>query len=62
MTDAPEMPSEASRGRTLYEAIGMSVRFDLVPNMAHDGLQAVVPATAFFADRLARRRAEATSP
>ncbi|AOO83693.1 hydrolase [Bosea vaviloviae] len=39
-----------------FEAAGVSVRFDLVPNMAHDGLRAVPRVQDFFADVLARRR------
>jgi poly(3-hydroxybutyrate) depolymerase len=42
-----------------FEAAGVSVRFDLVPNMAHDGLRAVPRVQDFFADVLARRRAGA---
>ncbi|CAN7577346.1 alpha/beta hydrolase [Bosea sp. LjRoot9] len=42
-----------------FEVAGVSVRFDLVPNMAHDGLRAVPRVQDFFADVLARRRAGA---
>lgn len=40
-----------------FEAVGVSVRFDLVPNMAHDGLAAVPEVQTFLAEVLGRRRA-----
>ena len=39
-----------------FEAAGVKVRFDLVPNMAHDGLRAVPRVQDFFAEALAARR------
>jgi predicted esterase len=61
------MPGANDAGRTRperldslcrsFEAAGVSVRFDLVPGVAHDGLRCVDHAKAFFADTLAARRA-----
>ena len=49
--------------RKSFEAAGIPVRFDLLPNMAHDGLAAVPRAEDFFADLLtARRRAAESGP
>lgn len=50
-------PERLARLRQSFEAAGVSVRFDLVPNMAHDGLLAVSRVQDFFAGELARRRA-----
>lgn len=55
-------PERLDALRRSFEAIGMSVRFDLIPNMAHDGMRAVEPATAFFADVLAGRGLGEMSP
>ena len=38
-------------------AAGVSVRFDLVPNMAHDGLAAVPQVQTFLAEVLGQCRA-----
>ena len=45
--------------RRNFEEHGINVRFDLVPNMPHDGLKAVSRVEDFFADELAKRRAGA---
>jgi poly(3-hydroxybutyrate) depolymerase len=42
-----------------FEDAGVSVQFDLVPNMAHDGLRAVPRVQDFFAEVLAKRRKNA---
>jgi len=65
------MPGANDAGRTRperlaalkrsFEAAGVTVRFDLVPNMAHDGLRAVPLIEDFFADAIVRRRAERAS-
>ena len=39
-----------------FEAAGIAARFDLVPNMAHDGMRAVETVKDFFADVLKSRR------
>ncbi|SEG33854.1 hydrolase [Bosea lathyri] len=49
-------PERLASLRKSFEAAGVSVQFDLVPNMAHDGLRAVPRVQDFFADILARRR------
>jgi poly(3-hydroxybutyrate) depolymerase len=49
-------PERLASLRKSFEAAGVSVKFDLVPNMAHDGLRAVPRVQDFFADVLARRR------
>lgn len=49
-------PERLDSLRRSFEAAGIAVRFDLVPNMAHDGMRAVEPALDFFAEVLARRR------
>ena len=60
------MPGANDAGRTRperlaslchsFEAAGISVRFDLVAGMAHDGLRAVETVKGFFADTLAAMR------
>jgi poly(3-hydroxybutyrate) depolymerase len=50
-------PERLESLRRSFEAAGISVRFDLVPNMAHDGYKAVPLVEDFFAGALARRRA-----
>jgi poly(3-hydroxybutyrate) depolymerase len=49
-------PERLDSLRRSFEASGISVRFDLVPNMAHDGLRSVGPATEFLASSLEIRR------
>jgi poly(3-hydroxybutyrate) depolymerase len=49
-------PERLDALRRSFEAEGISVRFDLVPNMPHDGLKAVPRVEDFFAEALARRR------
>ena len=49
-------PERLASLRDSFEAAGVKVRFDLVPNMAHDGPQAVPVAEDFFAAALARYR------
>ncbi|MEP7454175.1 alpha/beta hydrolase [Phyllobacterium sp. SB3] len=49
-------PERLASLRDSFEAAGIGVRFDLVPNMAHDGPQAVPVAEDFFAMALARYR------
>lgn len=49
-------PERLAALRTSFEAAGVKVRFDLVPNMAHDGLRAVPRVQDFFAETLAARR------
>ncbi len=39
-----------------FEAAGVSVRFDLLPNVPHNGMQAVEAVETFFADVLRSRR------
>jgi len=50
-------PERLARLRDSFEAAGVTVRFDLVPNMAHDGMRAVPRVTDFFAHVVKRRRA-----
>jgi len=52
-------PERLARLRDSFEAAGITVRFDLVPNMAHDGMRAVPRVTDFFAEAVKRRRAAA---
>ncbi len=52
-------PERLASLRASFEEAGLSVRFDLVPNMAHDGLRAVPRVQDFFAETLAARRAKA---
>jgi poly(3-hydroxybutyrate) depolymerase len=49
-------PERLTALRKSFEAAGIPVRFDLLPNMAHDGLQAVPCVQDFLADILAARR------
>lgn len=49
-------PERLASLRKSFEAEGISVQFDLVPNMAHDGLRAVSRVEDFFAGALAARR------
>lgn len=49
-------PERLGRLRDSFEQAGITVRFDLVPNMAHDGLRAVPHVQDFFAEALTRRR------
>ena len=53
-------PERLSSLRDSFEQAGVSVRFDLVPNMAHDGLRAIPRVEDFFADVLTQRRAAGT--
>lgn len=50
-------PERLDTLRRNFEEHGIGVRFDLVPNMPHDGLKAVSRVEDFFAEMLARRRA-----
>lgn len=43
-----------------FEAAGVAVQLDLVPNMSHDGVKAVPRVETFLAEALARHRAAAT--
>lgn len=52
-------PERLASLRDSFQAAGIKVQFDLVPNMAHDGLRAVSRVEDFFAGALAARR-EAT--
>lgn len=52
-------PERLARLRSSFEAEGISVRFDLVPNMAHDGLRAVPRVEDFFAACVGRYRSMA---
>ncbi len=52
-------PERLDSLRRSFEEAGVSVRFDLVPNMAHDGVRAVPRVEDFFADVLAKRRGKA---
>jgi len=62
------MPGANDAGRTRperlqslcrsFEDAGISVRFDLVPGMAHDGLRAVETVKGFFADVLKASRGQ----
>lgn len=54
-------PERLAALRDSFTAAGIQVRFDLVPNMAHDGLRAVPRVQDFFADILARRRGSAAA-
>ncbi|CAN7464659.1 alpha/beta hydrolase [Bosea sp. LjRoot90] len=49
-------PERLDSLRRNFEEHGVTVRFDLVPNMPHDGLKAVPRVEDFFADVLAKRR------
>lgn len=50
-------PERLASLRASFEEAGLTVRFDLVPNMAHDGMRALPRVQDFFADVLKRRRA-----
>ena len=52
-------PERLAALRKSFEDAGIAVRFDLVPNMAHDGLRAVPRVQDFFAEAMAARRAGA---
>ena len=43
-------PERLDALRRSFEAAGIAVRFDLVPNMAHDGMRAVERVETFLAD------------
>jgi pimeloyl-ACP methyl ester carboxylesterase len=49
-------PERLESLRKSFEAAGISVRFDLIANMAHDGTRAVSAATDFLASALTARR------
>jgi len=55
-TNRPERLDSLRRN---FEEHGIDVRFDLVPNMPHDGLKAISRVEDFFAEELARRRSGA---
>jgi poly(3-hydroxybutyrate) depolymerase len=52
-------PERLTALRRSFEDHSIAVRFDLVPNMAHDGLRAVPKVADFFAETIAQRRADA---
>ncbi|WID99204.1 alpha/beta hydrolase [Bosea vestrisii] len=56
-TNRPERLGTLCRN---FEEHGITVRFDLVPNMPHDGLKAVPRVEDFLADVLAKRRTGAS--
>jgi poly(3-hydroxybutyrate) depolymerase len=49
-------PERLARLRDSFEAAGVNVRFDLIPNMAHDGVNAVPRAEDFLARALRKHR------
>jgi predicted esterase len=49
-------PERAKTLANALEALGARVRFDLIPNMAHDGMKAIGTVESFVADVLAARR------
>ena len=49
-------PERLARLRESFKAAGVDVRFDLIPNMAHDGVRAVPQAEEFLANAVARYR------
>ncbi|MGV6873217.1 alpha/beta hydrolase [Pseudochelatococcus sp. B33] len=49
-------PERLQSLRASFEKAGISVQFDLIANMAHDGMAAVAPATEFLAQQLRLRR------
>jgi poly(3-hydroxybutyrate) depolymerase len=55
-------PERLAALRRSFEAAGVAVRFDLVPNMAHDGMRGVPLMEDFFADTLASLRAGTSWP
>ncbi|MDJ1159130.1 alpha/beta hydrolase [Chelatococcus sp. SYSU_G07232] len=52
-------PERLASLRRSFEAAGIPVRFDLVPNTAHDGQRCLAPVKDFFAAVLRERRAAA---
>lgn len=50
-------PERLETLRRNFEKHGIAVRFDLVPNVPHDGLKVMDQMTEFFADALAKHRA-----
>lgn len=54
-------PERLAALRDSFTAAGVSVRFDLVPNMAHDGVRAVPRVQDFLADELAKLRGVSAS-
>lgn len=54
-------PERLDSLRRSFEAEGIQVRFDLVPNVPHDGNRVVEHVQSFFADVLKKRRATKTS-
>ena len=52
-------PERLDALRKSFEANGIKVRFDLIPNMAHEGPRAISRVEDFFATTLAARRAKA---
>lgn len=52
-------PERLESLRRSFEAAGVSVRFDIIANMAHEGVRAVGTAADFFASILAERRRRA---
>jgi len=54
-------PERLDSLRRSFEAAGIRVRFDLVPNVPHDGNQVVSQVQDFFAAVLKDRRAVGTS-
>jgi pimeloyl-ACP methyl ester carboxylesterase len=51
-------PERLASLRRSFEAAGVTVRFDLVAGMAHDGLRAVETVKDFFADILTAKRGQ----
>ena len=51
-------PERLASLRRSFEAAGITVRFDLVAGMAHDGLRAVETVKDFFAEILAAKRGQ----
>lgn len=49
-------PERLRRLQASFAEAGIPVRFDLVPNMAHDGMKALPRVQDFFANALADRR------
>src|SRR5262249_35037588 len=52
-------PERAKALASALEALGARVRFDLIPNMAHDGMKAIGTVESFIAEALAKHRAAA---
>jgi poly(3-hydroxybutyrate) depolymerase len=55
-------PERLDRLRRSFEAAGIRVRFDLVPNVPHDGNQVLLQVQDFFADVLKDRRSVNMKP